>query len=452
MRPCGHLLACAVGFIALVLGGSSLAGAAAFKPITGRLDKSGYTVIALAANGEAGSVIAQGGSFSVVPPAATVTLQLRGPDGSYAGPIVLAEQGDKVKQARAAVTRAERKVKQAKRKVAKRLKHARQQLTKARKQLTKAKRLLAEAKKQAAARPNTAILGVKAGAPLGAVTVNSAAGYALARLNERVWKTWVDTTRWARAKNGAPIGAGNFGRVRSKYSPGTVPGDSCLSGVPDVLNIANHCNMILNSFYSSTAAHASQAQNDFTFHSYLNLTLNETANVDAGSSDQQIETSFQTAPGSLLMMNILPGDSAALDCGALEYCSEGGTGRVFDPRVLPQLFKPFPACCDPSGDGFGTLSPVGGPPGPGGPAFFLHPGTTTAQMHTGDVLVERVTTGETVTQYPATLQFVFATAPALQSFSVGQGSPVTILVSGRRAESRDGDGWGSRNKDEPFPG
>ena len=81
MSWCGRLCACAAVFGALALGAPSLAGAAALKPITGKLNKRGYTVIALAANGEARSVIAKGGSFRIVPPAARVTLQLRAPDG-----------------------------------------------------------------------------------------------------------------------------------------------------------------------------------------------------------------------------------------------------------------------------------------------------------------------------------------------------------------------------------
>jgi hypothetical protein len=117
MAPRGQVWACAVGLVALSLVGPSLAAAATLKPITERLDKPGYTVIALAATGQAGSVIARSGGFSVVPPAATVTLQLRAPDGVYAGPVVLQEQGDIVKEARAAVTRAEAKVKLAKKTV-----------------------------------------------------------------------------------------------------------------------------------------------------------------------------------------------------------------------------------------------------------------------------------------------------------------------------------------------
>jgi hypothetical protein len=63
--------------------------AAKLGSISGTLSRPGYTVIALASNGKATSVRASHGSFSLRPPAASVTLQLRGADGIYAGPVVI---------------------------------------------------------------------------------------------------------------------------------------------------------------------------------------------------------------------------------------------------------------------------------------------------------------------------------------------------------------------------
>jgi len=57
--------------------------------ITGKLDKDGYTVIAVAANGTATTAYAKRGRFTLRPPAKRVTLHLRAPDGRYAGPVVL---------------------------------------------------------------------------------------------------------------------------------------------------------------------------------------------------------------------------------------------------------------------------------------------------------------------------------------------------------------------------
>ncbi|MFI4977985.1 MAG: hypothetical protein ACHQC8_04820 [Solirubrobacterales bacterium] len=271
------------------MGGPSLAGAAPFKPITGKLNKPGYTVIALAANGQARSVIAKRGSFRVVPPAAMVTLQLRASDGVYAGPIVLQEKGAKRK-------------------------------------------------------PHLAIVGVKAGAPLGNITVNSVAGYALARLSKRVWKARVDTTRWARAKNGVPIGAGNFGRVLSPPPRVSPPGDLDADGIPDVLDIDMNGNLILNDVDRSTStasrARASQAQQRL-FYPRTSLLLTGGSSLKAGVFTPIGQPVNVNAPGlseadinaALVSYGLLsvgaangPYASGELDCGGLSYCSAGGTG------------------------------------------------------------------------------------------------------------------------------
>jgi hypothetical protein len=84
MRSRGVLGCCAVAFLALV---APAAAAVRFAPISGSLSKPGYTVIALAANGKATSVRANHGGFSLRPPADRVTLQLRAPNGIYAGPM-----------------------------------------------------------------------------------------------------------------------------------------------------------------------------------------------------------------------------------------------------------------------------------------------------------------------------------------------------------------------------
>jgi hypothetical protein len=58
--------------------------------------------------------------------------------------------------------------------------------------------------------------------------------------------------------------------------------------------------------------------------------------------------------------------------------------------------------------------------------MFLTHGATTAQIGTGDVLIQRVTTGGVETRYLAALQYVFATAPALVSYDDGRGNSATI--------------------------
>jgi hypothetical protein len=511
-RP-GHVAACGVGFISVALGGPALAEAAPLAPITGNLDRAGYTVLALTDTGQASSVVAQSGSFSVEPPAETVTLHLRAPDGTYAGPVVLVPRAIPVQQARAAVAKAARKVKRAERNVtaarrrlnstpggparrraARLLRRARQQLTKAKRTLSEAQLVLADAKLQATTlkqaeaevanaeqkvkrakrnvsvarrrvkrarggparrraaallrrarrqlakarrqlvqanqllaakrqQPNQAILGVKAGAPLGSVAVNPAAGYAVSRADFRVRTTWVDASRRAQAVNGVPIGAGNFGFVTSRLAGAGVPGDRDTDGVADPLDVDADGDLILNNFERPSTATAAQAGAVQDIASKLMVRLEETANVNAGGlSADGLDATLSRF--GVLFIGHSPAGTKELDCGGLVYCSLGGTGVIAyagPPSLTPANGPPFPACCDSDGDGFGTTTNP----------FALAHGAPTAKFDgsgtrlpggigTGDVLIERVSGGTDAT-FPMTVQTVFATVPALISYSDGAG-------------------------------
>jgi hypothetical protein len=143
------------------------------KLISGKLSGPGYTVIAVAADGTASTVRAGRGSFALRPTARSVTLHLRGPDGVYAGPVIIRGLG------------------------------------------------------------NRAILGVRAGARLGTITVHPSHG----RLARRLARRWIAARYVARARKSVPIGAGKFGRVRSKPPRSRVPGDLDRDGVPNPLDI-----------------------------------------------------------------------------------------------------------------------------------------------------------------------------------------------------------------------
>jgi hypothetical protein len=231
--------------------------------------------------------------------------------------------------------------------------------------------------------------------------------------------------RTARARKGVPIGAGLFGRVRTRDARGPAA-DLDLDGVPAPLDVDDDGDLVLDKLDSSTAPRAAQTTVEiFDLHTGLDLPIYDTANANApGLTDQQIEAALPTF--GTLILEVLPGSSAELDCGGLVYCSSGGTGRV--PQNLnPPTGPPFPACCDADGDGFGTLTPAPGLPPPASGMFLLH-GATSAQIGTGDVLIERVTSGDppVESEFPATLQFVFATVPALVSYSDGQGNSGTV--------------------------
>ena len=340
---------------------ASTPASAAPKRITGKLSKPGYTVIALAANGKATSVHLAGRRFRLRPPASRVTLHLRARSGRYAGPVV----------------------------VAKRRKGRR------------------------------AILGVRAGARLGRIKVRR--GYA--KVRKRLPKKSVDKRRWARARKGVPIGVRVFGRVRTPPGQATVLGDRDLDGIPDPLDVDDDGDLILDNLDPSPGARAAQAQSVFGIHSDLGLPIYDTANANApGSTDGQIETTLPRL--GILNINILPGESAELDCGLLVYCSRGGTGRVPVNRNPPSG-PPFPECCDADGNGLGALATAPGLP-PGAQSLTLLHGANTAQIRTGDVLIQRVTTGGVESQFPASVQFVFATAVALVSYADTAGNSATV--------------------------
>ena len=69
-------------------------GLAAPKPITLKLSKPGYTVVALAPNGRAASARGRG-IVKLKAPARSVTLHLVGARGTYAGPVVVGKRGAK---------------------------------------------------------------------------------------------------------------------------------------------------------------------------------------------------------------------------------------------------------------------------------------------------------------------------------------------------------------------
>jgi hypothetical protein len=382
---------CVIAVLLVALAIPASASAKSSRLISGTLSKPGYTVLALAENGGATSAHTKHGRFKVRAPAELVTLQLRAPDGTYAGPVVFGVQ-----------------------------KHGRR-----------------------------AILGVRAGARLGRIVVKPGKGYA--KVKRRVRRKWGDTTRFARAKKGVPIGAGKLGQVRSRHTRNGVPGDSDLDGVPDRLDIDDDGDRILDGYDRSIRRRPSPAASQsagspgplslyfFDVQSSLSWAMpEETVNVNGGSTDQQIDLAEQKR-GQLSLRG--EGDfdkgTAELDCGGLIYCSKGGTGR-WEPGLQrsdngggdPRATAPrYPECCDADGDGLGSFVSTSyhGPPGSEHHAGFeLYPGATTDQIHAGDILIDQGTIDGTLVQIPASMGFVFSTFPALASYDDGQGDSATF--------------------------
>jgi hypothetical protein len=379
---------CVVALLALLA--MVAPASAAPQRISGKLSKPGYTVIALARSGEASVVAARSGAFRLRPPTRRVTLHLRTPRGRYAGPIVLGS-----------------------RKAGRR-----------------------------------AVVELRAGGRLGRIVVRARRGYARAK---REPDGAVDGPPLPRAKRGVPIGAGRFGRVQSRPSGGRAPGDADLDGVPDPLDVDDDGDLLLDELDRVDAlgafrVRASQAPGGLRFHTSLGGGLHQTANANAPGFTTEWMNDALSEFGAL-GIDILPGNAAELDCGGsiqdpphptgLTYCSLGGTGRVFTPGLSYSDSPRFPDDADADGDGFGTLEPS---PDPSVAALVLSHGATTAAIGTGDVLVEHVATDVPESQcpapagtstgscasFPATVNYVFSTVPALVSYSDETGPPQTV--------------------------
>ena len=244
-----------IGLLGLLL--PVFATAKKLAPITGKLSKPGYTVMAVAANGRVRSVKSKP-KFKLRPPAKEVTLHLRAPNGVYAGPIVVGGS-----------------------------KNGKQ-----------------------------AFVGVKDGAKLGQVKLKGGKGYA--KLKKPLAKKWLDSNHAARAKKGVPIGAGNVGLVRVKKLSGP-KADPDLDGVPNVLDIDDDGDLILDAYDRSSVASASGAGISQAApppgatwpggtHIQLATSLSPLTslgqvNVDGGSTDEQI-AALQQSAGALYVLSI----------------------------------------------------------------------------------------------------------------------------------------------------
>jgi hypothetical protein len=375
MRIWARVLALCLGLSLVPLAEDETAEAKR-KAISGKLSKSGYTVLALSESGAVTSVVAKHGKFKLRPLGKRVTLHLRAPEGTYAGPIVVGREGKR------------------------------------------------------------AILGVRAGANLGVAQVKRRKGYA--KVKHTPAGKFVDSRLSATAKKGVPIGAGNFGRVLVKKLKGS-GSDRDRDGIPTSLDIDDDGDLILDSLDRSTAARAAKAAPPVAPDAFtqLKLALQETANANVpGSTDAQIAAAVSSG-GKLILSGF--NANTEFDCGGsrnpsppppwiggLPYCTLGGTGLATSAG-LPE----FPECCDPDGDGFGVVPPGVGEDLP----TTLRTGTD--QIKTGDQLIGHVASNGNVNLCPNpanpgctsvtdVLEYVFATVPALVSYHDTAGNAASI--------------------------
>lgn len=362
-----------------------VASASAAAPVTGTLDKSGYTVVAIATgNGKAVTAIHAGRKFRVKSPASKMTLQLINAKGRYAGTVVVGTKGTK------------------------------------------------------------AIVGVRAGAKLGTVRIKS--GYATPA--KKLAARYVDSTRTATARKGVPVGARGFGLVarsgaketareaqapapQPQPGPGPAPApgpgggatgpdttkagaDPDKDGVPSAMDIDANGNGVID----QVDPNAPVVTGVRSF-SNLFVDLDKTVNINAMPGSAAGIDEMMVRDQNLVFLDVPTG--ASLDCNGLTWCSPGGTGQI-QPASAGNRYEPggattpFPDCCLQPG-GFGLIS--GTSQGTDSREFRIFPRATSTALRSGDTLTMRVPEGSGVKEIPGAIGFVFNTVPAVQSWSAG---------------------------------
>jgi len=361
-----------------ILGALAVPGAAVAKPrpISLKLSKAGYKVVALDNAGHA--VKAAGRNVKLTPTAARFTLHLVDARGNYAGPIVVAGKGSKVvvglrgggRLGTVQVKPGYGVAHAPKRAVDKR------RTARARKGVPLGARVLGRVAGSSKGSAGAGLDVDRDGVP-GAFDVDDDGDLLLDNVDKASQRTLRQVP--AGPNPNPPVGPPNPGQPPvGPPSPAAGPG-------------------------------AAGPGAGFTLFSNLKLDIGLSLNANAGAvTDGQIDDAV--ARWATLAISVPAGDAVELDCLGLAYCSAGGTGATLVDN------KPFPGDFDADGDGFGTITR--GATGD----FQLHPGATSAEIGSGDSFIQRVTAAGVETTTAATLNYVFSTTPALTAFTTAAGS------------------------------
>ena len=254
-------------------------------------------------------------------------------------------------------------------------------------------------------------------------------GYGVAILPNK--RTMRSASYTIAARNGKPIGAGNYGRVKVGNGTGPLKGfngagrDTDLDGVPGVYDVDDNGNLILDNVDRTgrkgkgRAPRSGQARQvfppatDFKMFSNFKIGGPQTPNVNAIPNSSALNTLVASLVPSTLTLatQVVGGSTAVLDCMGNVYCEAHTAGSP--PATFPQVnFAPVVITTP-------GLVPIS--TGPTGDAQ-ISPGATPTEIGAGDSFIQRVGT----TEYPGLLNFVFNTSPALQSFEVGTGAVTTL--------------------------
>ena len=156
------------------------------------------------------------------------------------------------------------------------------------------------------------------------------------------------------------------------------------------------------------------ATGDFTMFSNYKLTDLTNINLYLGGTPAAVQTLIDAAfPGTLtLATQVIGGSTATLDCLGAAYCASHTTAGVLYPLLNG-------AAATVTGTSIELAT------GPTSDAQ-IKPGIAPDQIGSGDAFIETATDGS---KYPGILNFVFTTAPAVYSVTVG--GTETVLEIGR---------------------
>ena len=293
-------------------------------------------------------------------------------------------------------------------------------------------------------RGESVLVEFRGGANLGKVTASNTTGALISSLSRNNYKRSIVPRVNARARDYVPVGIANVGLSRSSQSSAQPSTDTDRDGLIAAFDSDDDGNGILDNFESSSSQSSSAGSSDsasesasnstsstsssssslrslgsFRVRNHLNLNLGESINLHStGLSATVINSKLRSS--LILGIEVLGSgtDTAELDCGGLEYCFPGGTGRAGGQDFPGMALGAF----DADGDGRGTLQ-IGATGD-----FRLLPRADLSTMKVGDVFLQTVTAqGVGRSDVVASiLNFFYVSPPAVKSLTVQSGAEQAV--------------------------
>lgn len=290
-----------------------------------------------------------------------------------------------------------------------------------------------------------AFVFIKGSANLKIGTALLKGGYALV-VKARAGRYQTLAAYTAKAANRKPIGAGKLGRVKTAKPQGLngAGADLDCDGVINAFDIDDNGNLIIDNVDRtgrgaerqragvsgpaaaaprSTGARASQVPpgppplfTDGTFYIFSNFWLTGVTSINAsipGITDME----------GLIARNLPTALSLATDFPVGDFAQLDGLGNSYiREHTLDGVTYPLVNDSPPTYTADGLLNLTDNARHPGGSGIM--PGALPSEIGSGDCFVETAADG---TKYPGTVNFVFNTAPALQSYQFDtNGAPTAV--------------------------